>query len=143
MMTKPFWEHPLKELNNSEWEQLCDGCARCCLIQLEDEESAEIITTSVACRYLERESCSCGVYLERRKLVPECWQVTIDNIPQLPWMPATCAYRLRFEGRPLPDWHPLISGSADSVHEAGISVKHLAILETELAEDADIEDYSL
>ncbi len=142
-MTKPFWERPLKELNNSEWEQLCDGCARCCLIQLEDEESAEIITTSVACRYLKRESCSCDVYTKRRKLVPECWQVTIDNIPQLPWMPATCAYRLRFEGRPLPDWHPLISGDADSIHEAGISVKHLAILETELPEDADIEDYSL
>ena len=131
------------ELSSTEWEQLCDGCARCCLIQLEDEESAEIITTSVACRYLERESCSCGVYAERRKMVPECWQVTIDNIPQLPWMPATCAYRLRFEGRPLPDWHPLISGDPDSVHKAGISVKHLAILETELPEDADIEDYSL
>ncbi|MDH3355811.1 MAG: YcgN family cysteine cluster protein [Chromatiales bacterium] len=142
-MSNPFWERPLEELNRDEWEQLCDGCARCCLIQLEDEESQEIITTSVACQYLERESCSCSVYLERRKLVPECWQVTVENISQLHWMPMTCAYRLRAEGRPLPDWHPLISGDPNSVHEAGISVKHLATLESELPQDAELEDYSL
>ena len=142
-MSSPFWERPIEELSREEWEQLCDGCARCCLIQLEDEESEEIITTSVACRYLERESCSCSVYEERRILVPECWQVTLENISQLPWMPATCAYRLRAEGRPLPDWHPLISGDPNSVHEAGISVKYLATLESELPEDAHIEDYSL
>jgi len=142
-MSSPFWERPLEELNRSEWEQLCDGCARCCLIQLEDEETEEVITTSVACQYLERETCSCTVYKERRTLVPECWRVSMENIPLLPWMPATCAYRLRYEGRPLPDWHPLISGNPESIHEAGISVKHLAILESELPEGADIEDYCL
>jgi uncharacterized cysteine cluster protein YcgN (CxxCxxCC family) len=142
-MSRPFWHKPLEELNREEWEQLCDGCARCCLIQLEDEESAEVITTAIACRYLERESCSCSVYSERRELVPSCWQVTPENIPQLPWMPSTCAYRLRSEGRPLPDWHPLVSGDPESIHESGISVKYLAILESELPEDADIEDYSL
>ena len=142
-MDKPFWERPLETLNGKEWEQLCDGCARCCLIQLEDEESSEIITTSIACRYLERDSCRCSVYQKRRKLVPGCWQVTIENIPELFWMPPTCAYRLRYEGRPLPEWHPLISGDPNSVYEAGISVKHLAILESELPKDADFEDYSL
>ncbi len=142
-MTEPFWERPLEELDQEEWEQLCDGCARCCLIQLEDEQSLESITTSVACRYLERGSCRCSVYPERRKRVPECWQVSAENIPQLPWIPSTCAYRLRAQGQPLPQWHPLISASPDTVHEAGISVKYLATLESELPNDTDIEDYSL
>lgn len=137
----PFWERPLESLTAEEWERLCDGCARCCLIQLEDEESGERHTTALACRYLDREACRCTVYSERTRLVPECLQVTPENVYTLDWMPRSCAYRLRAEGRPLPEWHPLISGDPESVHEAGISVRGYAISEAEIDEGADMEAY--
>lgn len=137
----PFWEKPLAELSPSEWEQLCDGCARCCLINLEDEDSGEVVTTSVACRYLEQKSCGCRVYNERTDLVPECLQVTPENVSELDWMPLSCSYRLRAEGRPLTNWHPLMSGNRETIHDAGISIRHLAILENELGENKELEDY--
>ena len=139
-----FWEEKsLAEMSREEWESLCDGCARCCLIKLEDEESGELYTTSVVCRYLDLGSCSCSVYSERTRRVPDCVQVTRENIHQLYFMPQSCAYRLLAEGRSLPEWHPLISGNRASVHEAGIAVCDFAIPEQELDEDADWEDYIL
>lgn len=119
-----FWEHKtLEELSNSEWEALCDGCARCCLHKLEDDETGEIVYTRVVCRLLDQDRCQCTAYAERRALVPTCLWLTPALARELEWLPSTCAYRLVAAGEPLPEWHPLVSGSRDSVHEAGISVR--------------------
>jgi hypothetical protein len=137
-----FWEEkPLDQLSREEWESLCDGCARCCLIKLEDEDDGSLYTTSIVCQYLDLESCVCTRYEERSKLVPECLQVTPDNADKLQWMPQSCAYRLLAEGRPLPEWHPLISGSQESVHEAGISVRNFAISENEVSDEEQWPEY--
>ncbi len=137
-----FWQQKaFDQLNREEWESLCDGCARCCLIKLEDEDDGSIYTTSIACRYLDFESCSCSRYNERTELVPECLQVTPENADKLDWMPQSCAYRLLAEGRPLPEWHPLISGTKNSVHEAGISVCGFAISELEVEDEELWQEY--
>ncbi len=140
-MDTPFWERPLAELNREQWEALCDGCARCCLNKLEDEESGELYLTNIACRYLDRDSGGCTVYARRTVLEPECIQVTPRNAATLRWMPSSCAYRLRAAGKPLPEWHPLISGDPHSVQEAGMAVGHFAVLESELPEGAALEDF--
>ncbi len=136
----PFWEKPLSQLNRDEWEQLCDGCARCCLIKLHDEEDETLYITSIACRYLDQDQCRCGCYQDRSDKVPECITVTEENIGDLWWMPSTCTYRLRAEGKPLPPWHPLISGDKDSIHHAGISIRYLATLEDQV-EGEDLEAF--
>lgn len=124
MPAKPFWElKPLAEMTTAEWESLCDGCGKCCLHKLEDEETGDVYYTDVACRYLSAESCRCTHYSERNHLVPECIVLTPADVDVFYWLPGTCAYRLVAEGKPLPAWHPLITGSASSVHAAGISVK--------------------
>lgn len=118
-----FWERPLDELNRGEWEALCDGCGRCCLKKLEDEDNGEIHWTRIVCRYLDQASGQCGCYEQRTQRVPDCLDVrAMDIMARRYWMPETCAYRLRAEGKPLYDWHPLISGSRDAMHEAGITV---------------------
>ena len=137
-----FWEEkPLDQLTRDEWESLCDGCARCCLIKLEDEEDGSRYTTSLVCRYLDIEGGACGCYAERTTLVPECLQVTPQNADKLEWMPQSCAYRLLAEGGSLPEWHPLISGSKESVHEAGISVRGFAISEAEVPDEELWQEY--
>lgn len=119
-----FWEHKsLRDMSDAEWESLCDGCARCCLIKLEDEDTGEVHETSLVCDLLDLESCRCSRYPERHELVPDCLHFDADLAATLAWLPDTCAYRRLAEGRGLADWHPLISGRADSVHEAGISVR--------------------
>ncbi len=130
-------------MSREEWESLCDGCARCCLIKLEDEETGEHYNTGIVCRYLKLDSCKCSVYTERTRLVPDCLQVTRENLHQLYFMPHSCAYRLLAEGKSLPTWHPLISESGESVKEAGISACNFAIPEQELPDNADPEDYIL
>ena len=140
-MRERFWERPLTELSPEEWEALCDGCGRCCLNKLEDEETGEIALTRVACKLLDNETCRCASYTDRHAYVPECIVLTPSTIPDhLHWLPATCAYRLRHEGRPLYPWHPLVSGDPDSVHRAGISVAGWTVSEAEVPED-DWEDY--
>ena len=139
-----FWEEKsLGEMSREEWESLCDGCARCCLVKLEDEDSGELHYTSVVCRHLAIDHCRCNAYSERTRLVPDCLQVTQENVSQLYWMPHSCAYRLLAEGKPLPEWHPLVSGSSESVHEAGISVRGYAVPEQDLCETDDLEDFIL
>lgn len=119
-----FWEDKsLTEMTTEEWESLCDGCARCCLIKLEDDDTGEIHHTSLACDLLDVQSCRCRHYPERHELVPDCIEFDADLAATLRWLPSSCAYRRLAEGRGLADWHPLISGSAETVHEAGISVR--------------------
>ncbi len=137
----PFWKKkPITELTKAEWESLCDGCARCCLIKFQDEEGGEVFHTRVVCRLLDLHRCTCTEYERRTELVPTCLVLSPALIKELKWIPKTCAYRLLAEGKELRSWHPLISGNRESVHRAKISVRHFAISETVV--DADqLEDY--
>ena len=137
----PFWEtKTLAEMTVEEWESLCDGCGRCCLIRLEDEETGEQAETNVACKLLDIGACRCTDYENRAEAVPDCKILTPQNVGELTWMPSSCAYRRLAEGRKLEWWHPLVSGRAESVHEAGISVASYAISEDEVSE-ADWEEH--
>lgn len=139
-MTKiPFWKaKSLNEMTREEWESLCDSCGRCCLHKLEDEDTGQIVQTNVACRLLDLKSCRCTRYPERRRLVPDCVVLTLENVSVLPWMPLTCAYRLLAEGQDLRWWHPLVSGTQATVYEAGISIRDIAISERDAG---DLEDH--
>lgn len=124
MQTEPWWNtKSLAQLSTSEWESLCDGCAKCCLHKLEDEDTNEIYYTKVRCRYLDEDQCRCTDYSRRSIIVPNCIALSVEAVPSYDWLPSTCAYRLRANGEPLPEWHPLVSGSADSVHLAGVSIR--------------------
>ena len=137
-----FWQRrPLSKLTQKEWEALCDGCGKCCLNKLEDEDTGEVALTRVACRLLDDDSCHCAQYDIRHQFVPDCIVLRPDNLDSHAyWMPATCAYRLVWEGKPLYPWHPLISGDPDTVHKAGVSVRGLTVSEFDTAEE-DWEDH--
>lgn len=123
-----WWnEVPLAQLDQRQWEALCDGCARCCLHKLEDADSGEVFYTRVHCGLLDEHSCRCRDYGHRLQRVPDCVALTPDNCSDLGWLPSTCAYRLRAAGKPLPSWHPLVSGDPRSVHRAGISIRGRSI----------------
>ena len=123
-----WWDtKALAELNSQEWEALCDGCAKCCLHKLEDEDSGEVFYTKVRCRFLDEDACRCTDYARRSILVPNCIALDRNNVEGLDWLPTSCAYRLRANDQPLPHWHPLVSGNTSSVHEAGISIRGRAI----------------
>lgn len=139
-MRERFWELPLEQLNEQEWEALCDGCGRCCLVKLEDEDSGEVVFTDVACAYLDSERCRCTVYPQRHAHVPDCVQVTLPMARDLNWLPGTCAYRLRAHGQALKAWHPLISGAPASVQQAGIGVAGRVVSETTV-DEADLEEH--
>lgn len=137
-----FWDRkPLNKLSDKEWEALCDSCGKCCLNKLEDEETGEVALTRVACRLLDDATCLCSQYEIRHQFVPECIVLRPSNIEKnLYWMPETCAYKLLWNKQPLPEWHPLVSGRADSVHEAGISMQGRTVSEFDIA-DEDWEDH--
>jgi len=126
----PFWKRKrLDEMSQPEWESLCDGCGRCCLIKLEDSDTGAIDYTDIACQLLDLGSCRCSDYEDRKKRVPDCVVLTAAKISDLHWMPSTCAYRLIHEGKELAWWHPLISGDQRTVHQAGISVRNRVVPE--------------
>lgn len=140
-VTEPFWRtKSLDELNEQEWESLCDGCGRCCLNKLEDWDTGEISWTNVACRLFDEKSCRCGDYPNRHANVPDCIALTPENVPELTWLPPTCGYRLVAEGRDLYWWHWLVSGDPDTVHEAGISARGRTLSEKNIS-DAELEDH--
>jgi len=133
---RPFWEtKSLTEMSTKEWESLCDGCAKCCLHKLEDEDSGEVFYTRVVCSYLNQEKCNCTVYNKRQRLVPDCVILTPGNLEDLSWMPGTCAYRLLHEGKSLPIWHPLITGSRNAMIASDNTVTGKVISEEFVHED--------
>jgi len=120
----PFWKRKtLEEMTDPEWESLCDGCGRCCLVKLEEDETAKIHFTDLSCALLDAKACRCSDYAHRQERVHDCVKLTPRGARTLTWLPVTCAYRVLGEGGDLASWHPLVSGSPDSVHEAGVSVR--------------------
>ena len=139
MAEDPFWRRKtLAEMTRGEWESLCDGCAKCCLDKLQDEDTGEISYTEVACRLLDLGTCRCTDYANRKRFVPDCVVLTARTVTRLTWLPSTCAYRLISEGKDLEWWHPLVSGDPETVHRAGISVRGRAVPE---ALAGDLEDH--
>lgn len=141
MASVKYWqEKSLDEMSPREWEGLCDGCARCCLVKLEDEDTEEIHYTDVGCTLLDGATCQCRDYKNRQKKVADCVRLTPETVRDLNWLPTTCAYRLLSEGKDLPDWHPLVSGDPESVHSAGISVrKRISASEDDLTPEQIVE----
>ena len=137
----PFWRRKsLNEMTDEEWESLCDGCAKCCLLKLVDVGSDEVDYTDVACRLLDLGTCRCNHYPMHKKIVTDCVTLRPETVKDIGWLPRTCAYRLIGEGKDLPWWHPLVSGDPETVHEAGISVRGRAIREHRVRED-ELEDH--
>ena len=142
MLEDRFWEKKkLDDLNREEWEALCDGCARCCLYKIQDEETNEVFYTTIVCRLLNLKNCRCTDYANRSVLMPTCLTLDTNLSRQLSWMPSTCAYRRLAEGKPLAWWHPLISKNPETVHFAGISIRDRAIPDDQIDLDQDLEDY--
>jgi uncharacterized cysteine cluster protein YcgN (CxxCxxCC family) len=130
---EPFWKRKrLGEMTPEEWESLCDGCGRCCLLRLEDEDTEEVVYTRIACKLLDIGTCRCGSYETRHQKVPDCVRLTPESAGTLEWLPPSCAYRLVANGEDLAWWHPLVSGNAETVHEAGISVRDFAVSENKV-----------
>lgn len=141
MDAAPFWRTKrLDELSAAEWESLCDGCGKCCVVRLRDEDTYEVLDTRVACALLDQNACRCTNYARRAELMPDCVVLSPETLPDLTWMPRTCAYRLVWEGRDLPDWHHLVSGSRETVHERGMSVRGRTVSERHVDDD-QLEDY--
>jgi uncharacterized protein len=136
-----FWEYKtLSKMSDKEWESLCDGCGKCCLNKLIDDETEDLHFTNVACHLLHTKTCQCRKYDQRFKLVKDCVKVSLDDIEQFHWLPASCAYRCLAEGRSIPEWHPLITGSKSAMHKGGFSVRGKIISETAV-DPEKLEDY--
>ena len=139
-----FWETvPLTKMTTPEWEALCDGCGKCCLNKLEYEDTGEVEFTRVACKLLDGETCRCMSYPTRHQFVPGCVRLSPKTLPKVAyWMPQTCAYRLLFQNKPLPDWHPLLTGDPESTHASGNSVRGWTVSELTVPEE-DWDDYTI
>ena len=133
---RPFWKRKtLAELDQEEWESLCDGCGLCCLQKLEDEDDGSVYYTRIACKLLDLKTCRCTDYANRRRHVPDCIQLTPARTDEFQWLPPTCAYRLVAEGKDLLPWHPLVCSDPDAVHHAGISMSGKMLSETAVADE--------
>jgi hypothetical protein len=138
----PFWRaKSMGEMTKAEWESLCDGCGRCCLNKLIDADTDETVFTDVGCRLLDTKACRCSDYAHRQARVRDCVRLTARNVKRLSWLPPTCGYRLVAEGRDLAWWHPLVSGSAETVHEAGVSVRGRVSASEKTVPDEKLEEY--
>ena len=139
---KPFWQvKTLEQMTPTEWESLCDGCGRCCLNKLEDEDTGKIFYTDVGCRLFDEKTCRCKDYVNRQATVEDCLQLTPEVVPITPWLPPTCGYRLVSEGKDLYWWHPLVSGDPETVHIAGVSVRGRMSGTEETIPDEELEDH--
>ena len=139
-MTQPFWKTKrLDQMSEAEWESLCDGCAKCCLLKLEEEDTGEIAYTRLHCKLLDSETCRCADYADRKKHVPDCVKLTPAQVDEIKWMPHTCAYRLVHEGRDLPDWHHLVCGDRSRIHTAGHSIMGRTLPEDVVLEEDQID----
>lgn len=140
LSSEPFWEiKSFDEMTDEEWESLCDGCAKCCLFKIEDDDSKKISFTDIACRLLDINTCRCKVYEHRSEIVKDCIRLTPEKIYEINWLPESCSYRRLLEGRGLARWHPLISGYSDSVHQANVSILGKVVSETDI-DLSEIED---
>lgn len=140
---KPFWEtKTLMEMHPKEWELLCDGCGICCLEKLQDAQTGRVDYTAVACRYLDISECRCRIYPNRLTVNPNCVRITPDGISEMNWLPGSCAYRRLAEGKPLLQWHPLVSGDPESVHTCGISVRD-RVISAAYVHPQDIQAYCI
>jgi uncharacterized cysteine cluster protein YcgN (CxxCxxCC family) len=138
----PFWKtKSLAQMSDSEWESLCDGCGRCCLVKLEDEDDGKIHFTHIGCRLLDGDSCRCRDYGHRSARVHDCVRLTPENLSSLNWLPPTCAYRLIAQGGELYWWHPLVSGDPETVHAAGISVRGRVVADEDATPDDKLADH--
>jgi len=136
-----FWKSKtLKQMTNDEWESLCDGCGKCCLHKLEDIDTGEISVSNVSCMYLDLKTCRCKDYKYRQKNVKDCIKLTPETINKINWLPNTCSYKLVLNNDDLPDWHHLISGDKNTIHERGMSVKNYSINEKDIK---DVNEYIL
>jgi uncharacterized protein len=141
MTESPFWQRKrLADMTRAEWESLCDGCGRCCLVKLEDADSDDIYFTNVGCRLLDAGTCRCRDYPNRSKKVDDCVRLTPQVVSEIGWLPPTCAYRLLDEGKDLYWWHPLVSGDPDTVHQAGVSVRGRVTDSEDDVPDETLED---
>lgn len=139
--SQQFWQQKsLHEMSQSEWESLCDGCAKCCLIKLQDEETNEVAYTNVTCQYMNFDDCSCTEYLRRNELVPHCVWLKPEMVDEFFWLPESCSYRLVAEGKDLPEWHHLLCKDKQRIHECGASVKNKVYSEAHIPEE-EIEEY--
>lgn len=136
-----FWKkYPLNQMSNEEWEALCDGCGLCCLLKLEDEDTQEVAYTKVACKLLNCTTGQCSDYIHRQTHVPDCIQLTLEKLETIHWLPSSCAYRRIYEGKNLPSWHYLNTGSRQSVIKAKKSVAGRCISEEFIHED-ELDEY--
>ncbi len=137
-MNDQYWKRKsLAEMSTNEWERLCDGCALCCMHKVEDEDTGEVFYTDLACRLLDLGTCRCEGYANRAKKVSSCLVLSVDRPDEFDWLPGSCAYRRLANGQELPEWHPLLTGRAESVHEAGVSMLGKAVSEK------DTDDYTV
>ena len=141
MSQNQFWKTiALDQLDKDQWESICDGCGKCCVLKLEDVDTGDVHYTDVACKLLDCENARCTNYVARKTHVPDCVLLTPDNLGILSWMPQSCAYRLIYEKKDLPDWHPLITNDANSTMLTGHSVANRVVPEGIVDED-DLPDH--